>query len=228
MTTGKDAPASGLVEVLDERALESAWLAHDNACPREHWRKRERMAAGIRAYLAALQAPQEAGVTDEPTAFLIERLAGAGYGSPRSIVDAAKYDPRRDDFWVGDAKTRHLVTPLYAGARPAPPQDAAVEKLVEIAREHLEIDGDGEGPFIRFDSIENAVRAVLAATRPAEAQAAAEVEVSPTSVLSITSAALSESNNVLMAVHEWQAGSEMLPLDLWARVRDVLRKAGRI
>jgi len=58
--------------------------------------------------------------------------------------------------------------------RPAPLQDAAVEKLVDIAREHLEIDGDGEGPFIRFDSIENAVRAVLAATRPAEAQAVAE------------------------------------------------------
>lgn len=39
---------------LDERALEAAWLAHDNACPGEHWKKRERMAAGISAYLTAL------------------------------------------------------------------------------------------------------------------------------------------------------------------------------
>lgn len=49
----------------------------------------------------------------EPVAFLIERLVGAGYGSPRSIVDASQYDPRRDEFWHGDAKSRHLVTPLY-------------------------------------------------------------------------------------------------------------------
>lgn len=70
----------------------------------------------------ALSQPQAAG---EPVAFLVERLAGPGYGKPRTVIDAAKYDPRRDDFWCGDAKTRHLVTPLYA----SPPHSGEVEAL---------------------------------------------------------------------------------------------------
>lgn len=41
--------------------------------------------------------------------------------------------------------------------------EAMVERACEIARDHLEIDGDNEGAFIRFDSIENAVRAILSA-----------------------------------------------------------------
>lgn len=55
-----------------------------------------------------------------------------------------------------------------------------------------------------------------------------EVEVPPASVLSIASAALSEADDVLKAVYDWHAGTENLPIDLWTRVRDVLRKAGRI
>ena len=54
-----------------------------------------------------------------PSAYLIERLAGSGYGSPRKVLDAAKYDPTQDEFWLGDAKSRHLVTPLYALAATA-------------------------------------------------------------------------------------------------------------
>ena len=52
--------------------------------------------------------------------------------------------------------------------------------------------------------------------------------VSQSSVLSITSEALSDATDVLKAVHDWQAGSEILPTDLWTQVRDFLRKAGRI
>lgn len=66
----------------------------------------------------------------EPAAFLVERLAGPGYGNPRTVVDAAKYDPRRDDFWCGDAKTRHLVTPLYA----APSQLRAADDPLAAGR----------------------------------------------------------------------------------------------
>lgn len=65
---------------------------------------------------AALSSAPVAG-GEEVVAFLIERLVAPGYGPARSIVDAAKYDPTQDSFWVGDAKSRHLVTPLY----PAPP-----------------------------------------------------------------------------------------------------------
>ncbi len=40
---------------LNARALESAWLAYDNACPGEHWKKRERMAIAIQAYRNVLR-----------------------------------------------------------------------------------------------------------------------------------------------------------------------------
>ena len=40
-------------------------------------------------------------------------------------------------------------------------RETLVERCVELAKSHLEIDGDGEGPFVRFDSIENAVCAVV-------------------------------------------------------------------
>ena len=93
------------------------------------------------------------------------RAQASGRGRISSLEIFALTDP------LMDILSRCETQPA---TRPAPSQDAAVEKLVDIAREHLEIDGDGEGPFIRFDSIENAVRAVLAATRPAEAQAVAE------------------------------------------------------
>lgn len=38
-----------------------------------------------------------------------------------------------------------------------------VERCIEIAHDHLEIDGDGEGSFIRSSSVDDAVRAVLSA-----------------------------------------------------------------
>ena len=47
-------------------------------------------------------------------------------------------------------------------------------------------------------------------------------------VLTVVSEALSEATDVLKAVHDWQAGSEILPIDLWTQIRDILRKAGRI
>jgi len=103
------------------------------------------------------------------------RAQASGRGRISSLEIFALTDP------LMDILSRCETQPA---TRPAPSQDAAVETLVEIVREHLEIDGDGEGAFIRFDSIENAVRAALAATRPAEAQAVAEgwklVPVDPT------------------------------------------------
>lgn len=37
----------------------------------------------------------------------------------------------------------------------------ALEAAVEAAKEHIEIDGDNEGPFIRFDSIETGTEAAI-------------------------------------------------------------------
>lgn len=52
--------------------------------------------------------------------------------------------------------------------------EKALEAATEAAHEHLEIDGDVSGPFIRLDSVENAVEAAIhayleAATPPAVA-----------------------------------------------------------
>lgn len=109
-------------------------------------------------------------VKGEPAAFLVERLAGSGYGSPRKIIDAAKYDPRRDEFWVGDAKSQHLVTPLYA-LEPVAPEEAlkllqplhaqmapegrheAVEALRKLLTygERTEMAAERKGTLFRFD-----------------------------------------------------------------------------
>jgi hypothetical protein len=55
------------------------------------------------------------------------------------------------------------ITPLYP--RPAAADAGVREDLVELATEeiarHLEIDWDGDEPFIRNDSIEAAARAAL-------------------------------------------------------------------
>ena len=229
--------------------------------------------------LAALQAPQEAGVDDGSMTAEEIRLENlkqmAAYSGPIVCFETREpYYLASCDYcgWVGSSE--HCGSDSFGDdsdvycprchasgadcgkvaaalsqpvATPAPSQDAAVadvDRLREAAQEllgamsstyqarngrHVGIQADdGEKCWIVHSDQIEALRSALAATRPAEAQAVAEVDVSPTSVLSIASAALSESNNVLMAVHEWQAGSEMLPLDLWTRVRDVLRKAGRI
>lgn len=63
---------------------------------------------------------------------------------------------------------------------------------------------------------------------PAPSVAEAAEPVTRPSVLTIVSEALSDATDVLKAVHDWQAGSEILPIDLWTQVRDFLRKAGRI
>lgn len=55
-----------------------------------------------------------------------------------------------------------LVAPT---AQEAVVDEALVERCIEIAREHLEIDGDGEGSFVRFDSIDTTVRAMLTAAQ---------------------------------------------------------------
>jgi len=54
-------------------------------------------------------------VTERPEfeAYLVERLDGQGPEKKRrSIIDGAKYDPRRPDFWVPGAQAQHKVTPL--------------------------------------------------------------------------------------------------------------------
>lgn len=66
--------------------------------------------------LAALRTPP-AVEPDEglvAVAYLIERLSGKGYGSPRSVVDAQKYDPTLEGFWIEGARERHRITPLYS------------------------------------------------------------------------------------------------------------------
>ena len=173
---------------------------------------------------------------------------GSGYivVDEKNFEIETEYDEgARSDFWITrfPAGEMTALRDFLNGApidrapvvAPAPSQDAAVEALGAIQdwlmqqRTNLCItDPDFMAKHDTFKAVGKHIRELRAATRPVEAQAVAEVEVSPTSVLSIASAALSESNDVLMAVHEWQAGSEMLPLDLWTRVRDVLRKAGRI
>lgn len=51
---------------------------------------------------------------------------------------------------------------------------------------------------------------------------------SDSSVLTLVSEALRDATDVLESVHDWQEGSEVLPIDLWTPIRDFLRKAGRI
>ena len=72
------------------------------------------------------------------------------------------------DWTVSTTKPKGaIVEPLYASPQPANPAqvtgEALIERCVEIARDHLEIDGDGESSFVRFDSIDATVRAILAA-----------------------------------------------------------------
>ncbi|MCB1470917.1 MAG: hypothetical protein KDK08_28000 [Rhizobiaceae bacterium] len=109
--------------------------------------------------IAALQAPQEAGecATDGCGNTATGRFESGGVGSHHCPSCLAK-----------------IAALSQPEAQAVPSADTTVEKLVEIVSEQLEIDGDGEGPFIRFDSIEAAVRAVLSADRPTEAQAVPE------------------------------------------------------
>lgn len=51
---------------LHERALESAWLAYDNACSGEPWRKKDRMRAALLAYFE--------NVKTTATSLLVDRL----------------------------------------------------------------------------------------------------------------------------------------------------------
>lgn len=55
-----------------------------------------------------------------------------------------------------------IITAYLSSLPHAGVNEEMVEAAVEIARLHLEIDGDNDGPFIRFDSIDAAVRAILA------------------------------------------------------------------
>lgn len=138
--------------------------------------------------LAALQAPQEAASDpvpseDEPekcpicaepfkpgdicATDITEGMCHAACLEGAAIVDLGTGEP-------SDGPVTTYPYPAQPEVQAGASAETTVEKLVEIVREQLEIDGDGEGPFIRFDSIEAAVRAVLSATRPAEAQAVPE------------------------------------------------------
>lgn len=202
---------------------------------------------------AALQAPQEAGLRvkslewrgSEGVWAKADALFGATYriteyagmAKPFKLETVGFVGPSGHYELIEDAKAvaqadfdRRIRSVLsQPEAQVGDDTDSVAVEICDavmdwMVRREL-IDADQE---YHPDEIVEALEGIFTDPVQPEAQAVAEVEVSPTSVLSITSAALSESNNVLMAVHEWQAGSEMLPLDLWARVRDVLRKAGRI
>jgi hypothetical protein len=68
---------------LDEAGVEAAWLAHDNACPGEHWKKRERMEAAIRAYLRASSSEAgEAVAWRDPKTGLVIKASSPMRGNP--------------------------------------------------------------------------------------------------------------------------------------------------
>ncbi|WP_018428257.1 hypothetical protein [Hoeflea sp. 108] len=67
-----------------------------------------------------------------------------------------------DENAVNDAVVAGITAYLSALPHAGKVSEEMVEAAVEIASENLEIDGDNEGTFIRADSIENTVRAVLA------------------------------------------------------------------
>ena len=51
----------------------------------------------------------------KPEAFIVNRMKRIGYGSPRSVIDAKVYDPRKKSFWTDKAsQDAHEVMPLVA------------------------------------------------------------------------------------------------------------------
>jgi len=94
------------------RLIHSGGDAHRNALAAD---------GGTRAReaLAALSRPVE-GVKGEPRAFLVTGI-NERHGR---IIDARKYDPRRDDFWMPGQKERHTVEPLFLTAPPVADSEA--------------------------------------------------------------------------------------------------------
>lgn len=117
-----------------EAALEAAWLAHDNACPGEHWRKRARMEVAIKAYLSALSAAD--AVKTEPVAWCQPRQNGEH--SQRMFIvrfeDADKGDAVFDnevearEFWQ---KANDNWNCYLFGSLPLSPPTSELEALRE-------------------------------------------------------------------------------------------------
>jgi hypothetical protein len=105
-----------------EAALEAAWLAHDNACPGEHWRKRARMEVAIKAYLSALSAAD--AVKAEPVGWL---SSGPGWKRVFLSREAAEH--------LADGQPKATVTPLYTA--PPPSELEALRKERDILNTNL-------------------------------------------------------------------------------------------
>lgn len=113
-------------------------------------------------------APAE-GVTDA----MVERAS-------RAMCQAAGFDPNelmsndgpRWRYYADGARAAITITLpaiLPSAARAGGVADEiVVERACEIAAGHLEADMDGDEPFVRNDSIETAMRAVLSALLPSE------------------------------------------------------------
>lgn len=102
---------------------------------------------------------------------LVSEKAIYGYGHSIGCDDCSASlwsdaePPLNSKVQAREAWNRRSPFAPSSGAALAPVQQAELmERCVEIAREHLEIDGDNEGEFIRSDSIEAAVEAILAAS----------------------------------------------------------------
>lgn len=84
---------------------------------------------------------------------------------PTALNAARETIARLNRRMCGTAVIAKAAITAYFEALPqAAVSEKMVEAGVEIARLHLEIDGDNDGPFIRFDSIDAAVRAILIGT----------------------------------------------------------------
>lgn len=113
---------------LEPAGLEAAWLAHDNACPGEHWKKRERMAVAIRAYLAARSAP-EAGkaVTDAMVKRATQEFLSHRGERPERIKRGGY------ELWEENAPAMRAALTAALASSPAPTGAEPVAPTGEVA-----------------------------------------------------------------------------------------------